>query len=664
MFAPSVHTAMLWVLASILCTQIYFSPALLSALFFIAFVLRYISYKKQWVLAKMLVLLWVVLALAVVYLSYQTFLGVDAGVATLSIFLFAKVLESKTRRDALVVFNFALFVSASSFLYSQSIWMTLAVFICALSGLLGLYRIQISPFVHDKKHTLRTDAGQVLKVMLYASPFFILLFLFFPRLPPLWHIPVPSGQASTGMSDQMSPGDIAQLSQSSALAFRILGDMSSLPPRSQMYWRAMVLDRYDGRTWRSSGFNQQIVATDDPPPSQVKLRYQYLTADPNIMWIMGLEQSIPLQNKYLRRQDGSIVADRLQARIEPISLGWIGNSLPRFNANVQQRILNINTQIIADSDPKTAELAQQLWLQSQQQPTRYIEQVLNWYKSQGFVYTLNPGYLDQHRVDAFLFEAKKGFCEHYASSFVTLMRHAGLPARVVVGYQGGQWAPDAQSWEVRQLDAHAWAEVWLNGQWQRIDPTAMIAPRRIDTGMQQYLDEQQQVGSEQDVWNYQRSKWLKNARVWSDYVGYQWQSKVVGYDVNSQQNWLQKMGLHASWNLSAILIGSLTSIALLYVLILYLRARSKISRYERTWMKFEKKLPKNQHKQYAETRTQWLKRLSEQVSDAEKLDFIMLAEHDQIYRYAPNAIDQAEKKLDLLLKKCANALKKTTKSLS
>jgi hypothetical protein len=185
------------------------------------------------------------LSLGLIYLNYQTLLGVEAGVAFLSTCLFAKSLEAKNTRDLLIVFNFALFVSASLLLHSQAFWMAVLVFSAFVMCLMGLYRIQTGLFNQHQllSNQLKNDVKQILKFVGIATPFFIILFIFFPRLPPLWAIPIQKNQATTGISDRMSPGDIAQLSQSSALAFRVVADMRQLPNRQELYWRALVQRR-------------------------------------------------------------------------------------------------------------------------------------------------------------------------------------------------------------------------------------------------------------------------------------------------------------------------------------------------------------------------------------------------------------------------------------
>ncbi|WP_180191312.1 DUF3488 and transglutaminase-like domain-containing protein [Acinetobacter sp. YH01006] len=661
MINAKIRTSIVLTLSLILIAQMAFIPVLLSIIFAISIVCIWIFLKRQQPFPKTGTFLLTALALGSIYLSYHSFIGVEAGVAVLSTFLFAKSLESKNKRDLIILFNFALFVAASSFLYSQSFGMAIVIVLCLISCLIGLYRIQTSEFEQEpttQRAALQQDAKHVAKFILYAIPFFILLFIFFPRLPPLWHIPIPENKGVTGISDSMSPGDIAELSQSSALAFRIIGDVSKLPPRSELYWRALVLDEYDGQRWTSSFVNQQPLMRQpmDSSPVPVGWNYQYLAADPSVFWIMGLEKSIPVERRYYNRQDWSIVPRRLTQRVEPIPLQWIGTQYdPQA---VGQYLARINSQVQRRLDPQAQQLAQRLYMQSAEDPRRYVQNVLNWYQQNNFVYTLKPGQLGQNRIDEFLFNSRQGFCEHYASSFVMLMRYVGIPARVVTGYQGGELAPDRKSWEVRQLDAHAWTEVWLDQKWQRFDPTAMIAPQRIDGGMQNLMSQDERVWSNNSTWTSQNNQWMTKMRVWSDYASYQWQSKVVGYNAESQQNWLSKLGLSSAYSSIIVLLGSIALLILAYGLRIYLKARQAQSPFDRAIQQLNQSLADDLKKQPAETFHHWMQRLSQQVKVENQSAFIEAIRIFEKYLYSGAELtDQELKKFKYLLKTCADSLK-------
>ncbi|WP_432209418.1 transglutaminaseTgpA domain-containing protein [Acinetobacter variabilis] len=663
MIDGKIRISIVLTLGLIILAQVAFIPVLLSIIFVISLLCIWIFLKRQKPFPKIGTFLLTALALGSIYLSHQSFIGVEAGVAVLSTFLFAKSLETKNRRDLIILFNFALFVAASSFLYSQSFGMAVVIILCLLSCLIGLYRIQTSEFQQSKQSpriALQQDAKYVGRFVLYALPFFILLFIFFPRLPPLWHIPIPENKGVTGIGDSMSPGDIAELSQSNALAFRIIGDVSKLPPRSELYWRALVLDEYDGQRWTSSFINQQPLIRQPGEVVPVSLsgwNYQYLAADPSVFWVMGLEKSMPLERRYYNRQDWSIVPRRLTQRVEPIHLQWLGSQNTE-SILPEQFVQRLNTQTQVHLDTQAQQLAQRLYLQSGEDPRRYIRTVLNWYQQNHFVYTLKPGVLGKNRIDEFLFKSRQGFCEHYASSFVMLMRYVGIPARVVTGYQGGQLAPDGKSWEVRQLDAHAWTEVWIDQRWQRFDPTAMVAPQRIDDGMQNLISQDERVWASNSGWTSQRNVWLTKLRVWSDYASYQWQSKVVGYNAESQQGWLAKLGLSSVYSSVIILISGIGILILLYILKIYLKARQLQSPFEHSIKQFNQTLKKDLKRQPAETFHQWMLRLSQQVQDKDQSVFFETIRLFEKSIYSGREFsDQDLKQFKDLLKTCAYILK-------
>ncbi len=665
MIPNTIRISILVSLGLLIVAQLAFIPALLSGVFIVVWV--YLFFRKQAtqsVLHTVLIFGLTFLALASIYLRYQTFLGVEAGVAVLATFLFAKALESKSKRDVIILFNFAFFVSASLFLFSQSFAMAVMVLLCLTSCFIGLYRIQVAEFDENQKSNLialKQDVWHVGKFLLYALPFFILLFLFFPRLPPLWHIPIPENKAVTGISDSMSPGDIAKLSQSSALAFRIIGHLNELPARSELYWRALVLDEYDGTRWTSSTLNQRVIQSNDVVSKRSKpFSYQYLAADPNIAWVMGLEQSISVNGQYLLGQDGRITPQRLNSRNEPISLMWVGATDLPINERQLNWQIKLNTQIVKDRDIKSQQLASALFAQSSGDPQKYVEQVIAWYQSHNFAYTLSPGTLGQNRVDDFLFHSRQGFCEHYASSFVMLMRYVGIPARVVAGYQGGQFAPDGKSWEVRQLDAHAWTEVWLNGKWQRYDPTAIVAPLRIDEGMQNYREsDRQTLGGNQSEWSYQQYALLTKMRIWGDYASYQWQSKVVGYNAESQRSWLQKLGGDSEYSSVLILIISMVMLLVMYFGWIRWKLFNQTSELERCIQHFNVKLPLTLQRQSSETFSGWMTRLSSLVQSQDQIYFKRLSHLYEQYMYAPKSESEEKiKEMKVLFKTCAFALKK------
>ena len=238
-----------------------------------------------------------------------------------------------------------------------------------------------------------------------------------------------------------------------------------------------------------------------------------------------------------------------------------------------------------------------------------------------------------------------------------LMRYVGIPARVVTGYQGGELAPDAKSWEVRQLDAHAWTEVYLQGKWHRIDPTAMIAPARIDQGMQNILNGDSAIfgdGAYSSL-RLQNSSLLRSLRVWSDYANFQWQSKVVGYDAEKQNSWMKKLGLTSNYSYGLVLVFGVLGLLLMYWGVTKFYIRQQLSDIEKVLLDFSRQLDVNDRRVASETFQQWMRRLSlktEQMSSFEQANLLF-----QKLTYLADKNQQDIQKFKILLKDCANELK-------
>ncbi|MEC7120886.1 MAG: DUF3488 and transglutaminase-like domain-containing protein, partial [Pseudomonadota bacterium] len=479
-----------------------------------------------------------------VFFAFRTFLGVEAGVSFLMLCLIAKLLEVKARRDVYIVLTLALFVVSSGFLFSQS----LVASVLALLGLLAILYAMIA----------QNDDGQgrirsLFWITVQAVPLMVILFLFFPRFPPLWSVQIGAGQGQTGMSEEMSPGDIASLSQSAALAFRVFFE-GQPPAKSDLYWRGLVLSQFDGRTWMPlpaqqtghltawvgqrlpSWIDQSLVVVEQQPRS-----YRMVMEPTQREWLF------PLSLPYATQQQPSVGLTReytLKAA-SPIRrqqhLQFLQFQDVTLDADLPDWLRRANLALPPQSNPLAQKFAQDLFQRMNANPERYAESILAWIRQQNFVYTLQPPLLSGHRVDQFLFETRRGFCEHYASAFVFLMRAAGVPARVVAGYQGGALGRDGESWEVRQRDAHAWTEIWLAGQgWVRIDPTAAIAPHRIEQGMSAVTDDVRVFGEGAGaMFRQSQFQLLSQAREWADYAGYLWQRDVVGFDQDRQANKLK-----------------------------------------------------------------------------------------------------------------------------
>ena len=523
------------------------------------------------------------LGLAGLWLSYNGAFGLDMGVAFLILCLISKLWELYKRRDAYVVLNLSLFVLAALFLMDQGLITTLEVVLGVMVVLLAFIAL------NDDSNQYGTGRLRTLGVLgVGAIPLLVVLFLFFPRLPPLWSVQLSGQQATTGVSDSMSPGDFANLGQSTELAFRVQF-ADSRPPQEELYWRGLVFSEFDGVTWRPSKSEAQWQTTEPAPlwmesafatiPDANKsapISYEVILEPTQQRWLFGLDYPIA------QRQDVSLTSSFTLIKNEPVTQQLRYEPLrfapmtidPTLNRSARQRNLALPNQ----GNPQARALAQQLFAQSGSDPIRYIQALENWIHQTEFRYTLSPPRLNNNRIDEFLFNTKAGFCEHYASSFTFMLRAAGIPARVVAGYQGGAPSRGDTVWEVRQMDAHAWTEVWLDGQgWVRVDPTSFVAPERVEQGMNALTQAQGSTmfgeGAGAQV-RYQQYQLLQHLRRLSDQASYYWQKDIVGYDQDKQAGSLLKW-LNISSVMQQIVWLAASAITLMSILVVILWQRRR-----------------------------------------------------------------------------------------
>jgi transglutaminase-like putative cysteine protease len=372
----------------------------------------------------------------------------------------------------------------------------------------------------------------------------------------------------------MTPGDIATLAQSDELAFRV-SFKGRRPAQHELYWRGLVLGHFDGTTWTQFAKNPDIETTKARLVSSPKEAKQRLTLKGEAIqydiiyetsgqpWLFSLSPVVAIKySAALYGNDFRIMAkDDL---LEPLRLQLTSypNALRAMTLSASEKRLAL--QLPDNQNPKTQQFVKQR-LESSTSTQDFIQKVLNRYQNASFYYTLRPPTLDRHdSIDDFLFNSQKGFCAHYAGSFVYMMRSVGIPARVVVGYQGGAWNEKGEYLAVYQYDAHAWTEIWLkNKGWIRIDPTAMIAPERIETNLQSAM---QKEGSflEHQFLSSAKYQWLQGIRKQMDSTQYNWRKFVLGYDQNAQSNLIKTLFGNLSMLKIAWLIGGFF-VALLFL---------------------------------------------------------------------------------------------------
>lgn len=512
----------------------------ISACFVVFAIWRYLIAKKNWAYPK----LWLRLALSIaggvaILGTYGSLFGRDASVGLLAVMISMKLLETRTKRDFIVMVILSYFLTVNILLFTQAIW----VFIAILLALTGLTACLISVSHQIINNTNNTEIWKIQAklagtLLLQATPIMLVLFVLFPRIPgPIWGIPKDSYSGMTGLSDSMEPGNISQLSLSSKIAFRA-EFKSTIPANNQLYWRGPVLWHQEGRRWQMTS---DIISMpmESLETSGAATDYTITLEPHNRNWLLLLDLPQAALNSI--PPEASIKHDMQVLSKEPIRtrIRYQGHSFLnyRLGAKLSDHERTLALQQIEDENPKTRQLASK-WVSENKSPAQIIETALNMFREQEFVYTLAPPLLGKEPVDDFLFNTKRGFCEHYASSFVYLMRAAGVPARIVTGYQGGEINPNGNYLIVRQSDAHAWAEVWLqNKGWVRVDPTAAVSPNRIESGIAAALPDSDLL----PILSRQDYPLLKILYLNWDTINNGWNQWVLGYDQDKQLALLKKL---------------------------------------------------------------------------------------------------------------------------
>ena len=450
-----------------------------------------------------------------------------------------KWLETRSVRDFYVLLFILVYLSSVNFLFHQEIHWT----VVNLAGVLVLFvglQVLNAPGIPA---AARAGWKRLGLMFLKTLPVVVLLFVFFPRMEPLWSVPLVSGEARTGISDSMTPGDISSLAQSDARAFRVtFGD--EIPPHRDRYWRGLFLDTLDGDTWRQSRGREfrrpGRVAVDGGVGLLQPEEYDVLLEPTDQTWAFALEGSEPVSDNVTRNEEGLFRFDRPADSTVRYRMALTPEGDSSLNAlqNPRQYL-----QLPASGNPRARELAQTLKAQTSG-PQELAVSILRRFREQQYFYTLRPPKMPDNGIDALLFDSKRGFCAHYAGAMTFLLRAADIPARVVVGYQGGEPGAGNEYLIVRQYDAHAWVEAWMPGQgWTRFDPTAAISPERIESGLRDAMEEE---GSflENDWTSPQRygdMAMVQWASLQLDKMNYQWQRWVVGYQGQSQMNLMSRL---------------------------------------------------------------------------------------------------------------------------
>ncbi len=483
------------------------------------------------------------LALIGTWTSYRTLLGRDAGVTLVIVLLALKTLELRARRDAFVVFFLGFFAMLTNFFFSQSLLTAVAMVL----ALLGLLTALVNAHMPIGRPPLAQAARMAAGMVVLGAPIMLALFMFFPRLAPLWGTPNDAMTGRSGLSASMRVGSIAQLALDDSIAARIQFDGDRIPARQKLYFRGPVLSRFNGREWAAPA-----------PWERAAQRAHLRVQGPPVTYEVTME---PSQHPWLLTLDAAVSApvvpglrvmqtpDLQWLASQPISdlVRYRAESFTRFESGPLQRTdaLSHAVALPRNANPRTVALAARMRadpaLAGADTPA-LVAHVLTLLRTGGYRYTLDPGVYGDDTADEFWFDRKEGFCEHIASAFVVLMRALDIPARIVTGYQGGEQNAVDNSWVLRQSDAHAWAEVWQAGQgWVRVDPTASVAPGRI--GAFQRLAPQRSFFSgaigtlSPNLTQHLRAAW--------DALNNGWNQRVLNYTQRRQLDLLKQIGFNA-----------------------------------------------------------------------------------------------------------------------
>ena len=570
--SPPVRTQfiLLLMLAWVALPLLFDLPLSVGAAFAVLWIVRvallFTNVKKLplWALVLLLV------ATAVwVYFRIGTIIGRDARVALLMLMIVLKAFEGETLRDWQILLLAQLILMGGGLLFNQSIWMApwliMALF-CLISSLGLLAGIKPA-----------TALRQGALILVLSFPLTVILFMVVPRkATPLWGIPQPQQSAITGLSDTLDPGTISNLIPSNALAFNVTFDNNVIPRNADLYWRVMVMGNNQGGQWHA--VKEQYTDEDTlqlPDRAVLSKRsdsklvgYQLIIQDDHGR-IPALDQPLPDSQSDLQRRVGNVV--RVNKSREGLRRVHLYSQLvPNLRQQMDQELLNYYTQLPAGLNPETRRLAQQLAKESGSSE-EFIRHIMAYFRKGGFQYTLTPkrSHESVNKTDFFLFNSQEGFCEDYADATVWLARAVGVPARIVIGYQGGEYHPDGKFWQIRSKDAHAWTEIWIaeKGIWQRVDPTSAVASVRVQNGVENALPADQRAGLSASYPLIQ--KYLDNGQFY-------WQQWVVNYDTGSQNSLLDWFKLKDMPRPVLLLIIAMVIMLTALPLVIWLRRQGNV----------------------------------------------------------------------------------------
>ena len=560
----TLNSAMkIWLILALIVTWLPFVfnlPVVLHFLIVSIIVCQSFVFYKKIVLAAWIRFVFILSVLIVAGLFSLLHYSVEGVISFSLLAVFFKIFEIKSKKDIYVLLMSLLFVNSTACILNQSLFYSVWL-IVNMSILLSVF-VAIE---HHQAMSFHKIIGFTVKQMLICIPLMLIVFLMFPRINAFWSMPGLSDQATTGLSDSLSPGSIANLAQSNAAAFRVTFtdknkkpiSLQQQPKLSDLYWRAMTLDYFDGKTWSQNDQFSEI-KWQKPKVEMADSRYYQIIMQPSFQRLMLILDRLSTNIKQSTlMQDQTVLAN---VEFEKIKKYDVVSSRQFFDQVVITDLqLELLTQLPDSINPKTYQFSQTL-MQDSQSVIDYIQKVLDHFKTNQFYYTLSPPTLNtKNQIDEFLFESKEGFCSHYASAFTVLMRMQNIPSRIVGGYLGGEYNDLGGFWQINQKQAHAWVEVYINGTWIRIDPTASVALTRIEQGMDSMFEANGLVEI------IARSSWMSAFQKRMDAMNYAWQNKVLNYSANKQSKLVQNVGSWWNQNFKQVLLSILIISVLIFI---------------------------------------------------------------------------------------------------
>ena len=622
-----------WTLAALvfsLAPHVQYLPIWITSAFLVCAIWRFEIERRRRALPRP----WIRVILALicflgVLASYESVSGVGPGSALLAIMAALKLLETRERRDQFVLLFISIFLVMASLLREQYFWSLPYLLLSVVLTMTAWLRMSLAS--DGDQSSVRESFRTGTRLILYAVPLMFVMWILFPRIStPFWAIPIDTSTGVSGLSDQMSPGDISKLSLSKEVAFRVNFRNTVPEPRDQ-YWRGLVLYRFNGRTlsgWEpimDRNAREEIFFDGDP------VRYQVTMEPTRQQWVFALD--IPFE--WSRRE--VFMGPQYQlAKEQPIDqrMAYEAASYTdyRINPQLTPYFHSWYTRLPGNRNPRTAELAQSM-RQAAGDDVSYVDAVLAKFHNEEYFYTLKPPALGSNPVDRFMFDTRQGFCEHYASAFAVMMRAAGIPSRIVLGYQGGEMNPLGGYLIVRQSDAHAWTEIWLpNRGWHRVDPTAAVAPERIEAGIAGAM--MSGIGANWGL--VSPIAFLHSMGLTWDALNAKWNDWILGYGPDQQESFLEWLGMdEPDWRKMMLTLTFLVA-AIVGIISLTLMMRYRPPPKDRAAVLYKKFTQKvGLQPNIGETPQAYVIRLSQDREDLED-DATQVTEQYLLARYAPS----------------------------